>query len=404
MGVITAFRRNYENRRLALYREGVLCYLRGSSGYVLIIVLIITTLLISIAGEFIAVAHINIRYGQRLKNRLRASYLAKSGIQVGQFILYADLKGASTEGLTGKPTNKETDTYNDIWAIDFPSLPMEEGSLSLKISDENSKINLSVLANEFTERTKYYYFAQNFFMNMGLPIDFADSAHDWVDIDDSRSPYGAEGPDYYQSLTPPYTAKNNAMDSIDEMLLLKDMTPEIYYGHGGGNTEAEKSEDNLVKDNRGNTSLDFDKLVELTGDETAEKPSDRENNLRLTAIGKERSRSLADYFTVYGARQDYTSEFNKININTASFRVLSALTDKMTPDIVTEIINRRLAQPFKSVEEIKDLINDQTILDRLSVRSSIFKIVSTATVADTETKITMVYNRNIRQLFYWCEE
>jgi type II secretory pathway component PulK len=403
MGTVTKFRENYRLRARLLSERGILTYLRSSSGYILIIILILTTLLISVAGEFIAVAHVNIGYCQKLKNQLKSSYLAKSGVQIAQFILYADLKGVTTEMLTGKPTSKDIDSYNDLWAIEFPNLPLDEGSLTIRISDENSKINLSVLATELTDRTKFYFFTQTFFMNMGLNIDYADIIHDWVDIDDSRLPYGAEGGDYYQSQIPPYNSKNNAMDSIDELLLLKDMTPLIYYGQGGGNFQAEKNEPNLVEHNKGNIELDIDKIRELVGGKTpnAESP---DKNRELTAIGKEKSRKLSDYFTVYGDRQDYTSDMNKININTASFRVLSALTDKMTPDIVTEIINRRLAQPFKSVDEIKDLIKDQTVLERLSVRSHIFKIVATAVSGDTEVKITSYYNRDMRNLYYWCEE
>ncbi len=397
---------NYRKRERLLEERGALRYLRESKGYVLIIVLVITTLLISVAGDFIVMAQTNIGYGQKLKNRLKAGYLARSGIQLGQFVLYADLQGANAEMLTGKPTDKEVDSYNDIWAIDYPAIPIDDGTLKVRISDENAKINLSVLANEYTgdDNTKFYYFTQNFFMNMGFLPDIADVIRDWVDIDDSRMPYGAEGADHYQRLPSPYPAKNNAMDSIDELLLLKEVTPEIYYGLGGGNYESEKREQNLVDNNMGNVSLDFDKIQEMVGGSDAgEKPTDDSDRL-LTAIGKEKSRELRDYFTVYGDRQDWTSEMNKININTASFRVISALTDKMTPDIVTEVIHRRLAQPFKSVDEIKDLVDDQTVLDRLTVRSYIFKIVSTATVGDTSVTITTFYNRNLRAIYYWGEE
>ncbi len=408
MRIPYALSKSYEKRKRLLDERGLLCYLRGSSGYVLIIILIITTLLVSIAGEFIVVAQVNIGYGQKLKNSLRANYLAKSGVQLCQFILYADIKGLNTEMITGKATDKDTDSYNDIWAITVPELPMADGTLKLQIVDENSKINMSVFATEFTDRTKFYFIAQNFFMNMGLPLDFADIIHDWVDVDDQRMPYGAEGHDYYQTLTPPYTSKNNAMDSVDEMLLLKDMTPEIYYGLGGGNTEAEKREQNLVDDNKGNTDLPIDKIEEMAGEKEAKKISDREKNLELVKIGKEKSCKLSDYFTVYGDRMDYTSEFNKININTASYRVLSALTDKMTPDIVTEIIRRRLIQPFKNDNEIqalgKEFGIDTTVLERLSVKSSVFRIISTATVDGVQSKITAVYNRSNRSLYYWCEE
>jgi hypothetical protein len=71
---------------------------------------------------------------------------------------------------------------------------------------------------------------------------------------------------------------------------------------------------------------------------------------------------------------------------------------------VTEIISRRLAKPFKSVNEISDLITDSTIRDRLSTKSNIFRIVSIATVNDVQVKISAVYNRTMRILYYWCEE
>jgi type II secretory pathway component PulK len=402
MDIVTKFILNYQERKRALYERGLIRYITDTRGYVLIIVLIIITLLVSISGEFIVVAQTDIGYNKKLNNRLKASYLAKSGLQIGKILLYLDLRGLGSEQLTGKSTDKEIDSYNDIWALDLPEMPFGDGTLMLKIIDENSKINLSVLANEGTEMTKFYYFTQNFFMNMGFRPDLADIIHDWVDPDDAPMPYGAES-NYYMALKPPYSAKNSAMDSIEELLLLKDMTPQIFYGWGGGNYAAEQREQSLVDNNRGDTSLDIGKLGEIMQGTGVEKISEKKKDI-LKKIGKEKSRALSDYFTVYGERMDYLSDFNKININTASYRVLSALTDKMTPDIVTEIISRRLAKPFKSVNEISDLITDSTIRDRLSTKSNIFRIVSIATVNDVQVKISAVYNRTMRILYYWCEE
>ncbi len=394
----------YRNRKLRLYEHGLRGYFSGDGGYVLIIVLIIITLLVSISSEFIVMAQTEIGYNRKLNNRLKAAYLAKSGVQVGKFLLYLDLRGLGAEQLAGKSVDKDIDSYNDIWALDLPDIPMGEGSLKINIIDENSKINLSVVANEYTDtdKTKFYYFTQNFFMNLGFRPDFADIIHDWVDPDESPMPYGAES-HYYQTIKPPYPAKNNAMDSIDELLMIKDMTPQIYYGLGGGNFNSEKKEQSLVDNNHGDTSLGLDKLKELMQVPGGEKIPEKKKDI-LTKIGKEKSRALSDYFTVYGERADFLSDFNKININTVSYRVLSALTDKMTPDIVTEIINRRLVRPYKSVDEISDLITDKTIRDRLSTKSNIFRIIATATVNNVQVKITAVYNRTARVLYYWSEE
>ena len=51
---------------------------------------------------------------------------------------------------------------------------------------------------------------------------------DWIDQDDNTES-GAET-DYYATLDPPYAAKNGPFDTIEELLLVKGVTPEILYG------------------------------------------------------------------------------------------------------------------------------------------------------------------------------
>jgi type II secretory pathway component PulK len=288
-----------------------------------------------------------------------------------------------------------------LWALNFPELPLEDGTLKIIIDDENSKINLSVLANEIVDSTTYYGITQRFFLNMELPMDFADIIKDWVDIDDARSPYGAESSDYYLNLESPYKAKNAAMDSIDELLMLKNITPEIFYGLGKGTYEMES---NLVDNNKGNINIDLSNLKEMTSQEAIEKVKNTEEPAKFN-IAKERSKKLSDYLRVNGERKDFTSDLNKININTASYRVLSALTDKMTDDTVRELISRRLTNPYKAVDEIKDLIDDETVRKNiLTVKSYIFKITAIGTYNKTSVKITGIYYRDGNKFLYWSEQ
>ncbi|MDY6934338.1 MAG: type II secretion system protein GspK [Spirochaetota bacterium] len=397
-------RKNYIRRREILHGRGVFKYLTNSSGYVLIIVLLITSLLVSISSEFLIVAQTNMNYIRKFSERLKAHTLAKAGVNLSTFILMADKRGLASQFLGIGTTDKNIDCYNDIWAMDFPVIPLEDGYLEIDISDENSKINLSVLANEVVDRTPYYSITQRFFLNMGFPIDMADVIIDWVDIDDSRFPYGAESSDYYHTLVSSYDSKNSEMDSIDELLLVKGITPEIFYGIGGGTFGWEE---NLVDDNKGGKRID-QKLLEgiAEGDILEAIKEDESDFSDLTVeIGKESSRRLSDYLRVKGERADYLSELNKININTAPFRVLSALTDNMTDDVVTELISMRHANPFKSVEDIKDFIEDENVRKNiLTVKSYIFKIVSTGTVNRTSVKITAHYYRDGKRFLYWSEE
>lgn len=300
--IFNAAVRDYKHRRDLLRQEGIRPLLLNSRGYVLIMVLLITSLLISITANFIVESQTSIGYMKKFDSRLRARFLAGSAAQLAKYMLDADKKGYTGSTLSGKTTDKNIDSYNDIWATQYPPIPLEDGTVEIIIDDENSKININAFANEYTEQTKYYYMAQTFFINMGLPMDYADIMHDWVDIDDYRLSYGAENGDYYLTLVPSYSAKNGAMDSIDEMLMMKDITPEIYYGMGGGNSGIEE---NLVDHNKGDITLDLEKMEELTGSDKTEASTDtlNEKSAMEYKIGKEKSRALYDYFRVYGGQE-----------------------------------------------------------------------------------------------------
>ncbi len=214
-------------------------------------------MLVSVSTEFLITAQTNINYLRKFSDRTRAHGIARTGIELCKFILEADKRGMAT-GVLLQRADKNIDCYWDLWALEFPEIPMDDGTLKIEIKDENAKINLSILANEVTDKTPYYVITQRFFMNLGLPMDLADSIIDWVDIDDARFPYGAETSDYYMSLEHPYQAKNRELDSIDELLLVRGITPQFFYGLGGGNFG---KEENLVDDNMGkrklNTLLSF---------------------------------------------------------------------------------------------------------------------------------------------------
>ncbi len=392
----TRYGENYKRRKTILLERGIFAYLFNSSGSVLIIVLLVTSLLVSVSSEFFIVAQTNINYIRKFSEKQKASIMAKSGIKLATFILEADRKGIVT-GLLPRRVDRNIDCYEDLWALKFPEIPMDGGNLKIIITDENSKINVNILANEFVDKTPYYGVTQRFFLNLGLPQDLADVIIDWVDIDDSRFPYGAESSDYYLTLDNPYRAKNGEMDSIDELLLIKDITPEIFYGLGGGNYG---QEENLVKDNSGNRDLNISMFLDLQGDNLKNDIHELE-----VKIGKEKSRRLPDYFRIHGRRSDYLSDLNKININTASYRVLSALTDHTTDDIVTEIIRRRREKPFTSIDEVNDLITDESVRKNLlTVRSYFFKIESIGRIRNTRVKITGIYNRNEKKFYYWSEQ
>ena len=60
---------------------------------------------------------------------------------------------------------------------------------------------------------------------------------------------------------------------------------------------------------------------------------------------------------------------------------------------------------FKSVNEVSDLVDDETVRKNiLTVKSYIFKIISTATSDNATVRITTYYNRDTQKILYWSEE
>ena len=61
--------------------------------------------------------------------------------------------------------------------------------------------------------------------------DVAAAIIDWRDEDSNVSNFGAET-EYYQSLATPYTCKNAPFETVEELLLVRDVTRELLYGNG----------------------------------------------------------------------------------------------------------------------------------------------------------------------------
>jgi general secretion pathway protein K len=57
-----------------------------------------------------------------------------------------------------------------------------------------------------------------------------DAIKDWIDVNDATEDHGAES-GYYLSLAPPYEPRNGPVQYPEELLLIKGMTPELFYGN-----------------------------------------------------------------------------------------------------------------------------------------------------------------------------
>jgi DNA uptake protein ComE-like DNA-binding protein len=94
------------------------------------------------------------------------------------------------------------------------------------VIDETGKINL----NSLLKLDKTGQYGYNVLMMLpNMTDDIANSILFWLDPAATARSSGA-GADYYSGLTPSYQARNGPMDSLEELLLVKGVTPQLLYG------------------------------------------------------------------------------------------------------------------------------------------------------------------------------
>ena len=110
------------------------------------------------------------------------------------------------------------------------------GRFSVRMLDEAARIPLNRIGEPLLTRVVTNVFqAGNATTGLGKrDLDaiatIVDSILDWRDSDDDLvRNHGAEN-DYYLGLRPPYRAKNGRFDSPEELILVRGVTPSIFYG------------------------------------------------------------------------------------------------------------------------------------------------------------------------------
>jgi len=198
---------------------------RNSEGIVLIMVLWVITILSVIVLEFSFAMRTEVNIAKNFKEETQLYAIAEGGVQraVAELIFKHDPRvqqKRKTQKADEVPPEKRE------WMADGRpySLPFDQGKCEVKITSEAGKVNI----NTVLEATLRKIIGQ-----LGLDAEardmVVDSIMDWKDPDDFYRVNGAEN-DYYRSLKEPYDCKNANLDSIEELLLVRGVTPDLFFG------------------------------------------------------------------------------------------------------------------------------------------------------------------------------
>ncbi|HUY93346.1 MAG TPA: hypothetical protein VMV10_31760 [Pirellulales bacterium] len=220
-----------------MHRSHVRRHRRPPHGMVLIVVLVAIVML-SLAGYTFAQLMFAEREAAWAHGQgMQAQALAHSGVAwMQQQSLQSSASLAQQGGWYNNPslfrgvlvTHSELDPIPGRFTVLSPQMQM--GSvvgMRYGLEDESSRLNLNTLL--LLDQQKSGQGAQALMMLPGLTADVADAILDWIDADDTTRTNGAER-EYYNGLSPGYSPKNGPLESVEELLLVRGVTPQMLFG------------------------------------------------------------------------------------------------------------------------------------------------------------------------------
>lgn len=198
--------------------------LTGENGVALIVVLWIFIFLFVVAFEFSTAAREEAAAAHRFSDETIGYYFAVAGFERGLYDFLKQPTGAAQP----QQDQKKSDLFDGSWREET----VGAGVSRVRLIDEGSKININRVSDETLRRV-----LSNLGVDSARRDVLVDSIMDWRDPDDLHRTNGAES-DYYAALSPAYTPKNGPLDSVEELLWIRGMTPGLFFGYAEEKSQA----------------------------------------------------------------------------------------------------------------------------------------------------------------------
>lgn len=193
-------------------------------GVVLLLVLATIALFTVMVVNFSADEGLDMQLAYNFRDSVQAQYVARSGVEAAVALLKKD--------------DTAYDAEDEDWG-DFGQYAMgaaqylDNQTISGSITDESGRFDLNCLGKaEGLSLWIEQFVSLVLLLEIDTEVDPRELAYalrDWIDEDDDDGGNGAEER-YYLSLENPYHCKNGPLDCPEEILLVKGMKPEYYYG------------------------------------------------------------------------------------------------------------------------------------------------------------------------------
>ena len=345
-------------------------------GIALIIAVIAVLVLSALAAGFALSMKVESRLAFNANSATQMYWLGRSGVELARWVLIQErCPYDSLNQIWAGGPGSDCETNGPLAGFSLNNFHVGDGTVSIKIIDLERKLNINNANAQVIQQALTL---------MGVDADdisvVSDSIQDWVQPGDLPRVAGAKD-DYYQGLDPPYHCKEAAIDDLSELLLVRGVTPEIYWGGSATNHALATFQHKLGLGN--------------APGEAASYPF-----------------GLADVFTPISN--------GRVNINTADKNVLQVLLDDQSGEIADSIIKSRAGPdgvdgteddtPIVNLQQLAAAGVSPQVISQLGnycgTRSATFEVHVTAQIGTQSREYIAVLWRNtatdIRVVsFYW---
>jgi general secretion pathway protein K len=278
------------------------------------------------------------KYYGRIEHRESSYYIARSAFEGAKKVVSIGGRGGNVDSL------------HSIWAQSLPEIELDEGTITIRIEDENRYFNINTIERDDKHLKQF----QRLLEIMQMNPNFANAALDWIDEDkNATDPGGSE-----TMLDTVKPCKNAPFDSIEELFSISGFKDSWFLGDVN------------------------------SGDS---KPGDYKPGLKdlLTALQLPKTG---------GGSAQANAPDDKININTASLAILQSLDPALTRESAQELIKKR---DDKAIANMDDLLTVPGFTGDIvykvkylaSTMSSHFRIIIEVKKGDDRTLLTAVVHR-----------
>ncbi len=181
----------------------------NEKGMALLIVLAVVALLSALLIEFSFSTLVDLRSVETFRDRSKAYYIARGGVEAARIILQED--------------RNNFDHPTEFWGEPLAGIPVGEGDVSLKIEDLSGRLNINFVGDERGNPLPGYHrfiaLCEDVLqIDSGTAQSLADALVNWFHSDMTIM---TADDAYYNRQTPPYERRGAKLTALDELYLVR---------------------------------------------------------------------------------------------------------------------------------------------------------------------------------------